>query len=273
LQSSFKIRNWHGMTSTFNYTWGHSIDDASDGQDYVPNASQPDNSFNPRAERASSNFDTRNRIQWFWNYDLPFSGNRVASGWSLNGIVTYSTGQPYNINYMQFDYDYNGGGEYYGRPDLIGNPHSGTSAPYNFLNLAAFAAPCTWDNVNGQCVAGTQHFGNVGRNAFRGPNYANFDFSLAKDTKLTERVNMQLRLDIFNILNHPNFSNPLLPNFAVDMFNNGGAFVPDAPNSTTGKLTGYQYLPITATPDVGTGNPFLGGGGPRTMQFGLKFTF
>ena len=272
LQTSFKIRNWHGMTSTLNYTWGHSIDDASDGQDYVPNASQPDNSFNPRAERASSNFDTRNRVQWFWNYDLPFTGNRFKSGWGLNGIVTYSTGQPYNINYL-FEGDFNGSGEFYGRPDLIGNPHAGTSTPNNFLNLAAFAAPCTWDNVAGDCVAGSQHFGNVGRNAFRGPNYANVDFSLAKDTKLTERFNMQLRVDIFNILNHPNFSNPLLPNFAVDMFNNGSTFVPDAPGGTVGKLTGLQYLPITATPDVGTGNPFLGGGGPRGMQFGLKFTF
>jgi outer membrane receptor protein involved in Fe transport len=272
LQTSFKIRNWHGLTSTLNYTWGHSIDDASDGQDYVPNASQPDNSFNPRAERASSNFDTRNRIQWFWNYELPFRGNRLKNGWGLNGIVTYSTGQPFNINYM-FEGDFNGSGEFYGRPDLIGNPHAGTSAPYNFLNLAAFAAPCDWVllGLGGHgCAPGSQHFGNVGRNAFRGPNYANADFSLAKDTKLTERINMQLRIDIFNILNHPNFSNPVLPNFDVDMFNNGSAV---ATVNGVDRLAGTGYLPITATPDVGTGNPFLGGGGPRGMQFGLKFTF
>ena len=270
LQTSFKIRNWHGVTSTVNYTYGHSIDTASDGQDYVPNASQPDNSFNPGAERASSNFDTRHRFQWFWSYDLPsFSANRLGAGWAMSGIVTYSTGQPYNLSYL-FEDDYNGSGEFYGRPDLIGDPHVGTSAPSSLLNLAAFAAPCTWDPIGEACVAGTQHFGNVGRNAFRGPNYANFDFSFSKTTKLTEKVNMQLRLDIFNILNHPNFSNPLLPNFGVDLFNNGSdvAIV----NSVT-RLTGTGYLPTTATPDVGTGNPFLGGGGPRTMQFGLKFTF
>src|SRR6185369_6545144 len=112
-----------------------------------------------------------------------------------------------------------------GRPDLVGNAKSGTSAPFNFLNLSAFAAPCTWDPTlaggDGDCVPGTQHFGNVGRNSYRGPNYANFDFGLSKNTKLTERVSMQLRLDIFNILNHPNFSNPLLPNLSVDMFHNG----------------------------------------------------
>ncbi|MGE5113191.1 MAG: TonB-dependent receptor [Acidobacteriaceae bacterium] len=270
LQTSFKIRNWHGVTSTLNYTWGHSIDDASDGQDYVPNAAQPDNSFNPRAERASSNFDTRNRIQWFWTYDLPFGKNRLTSGWGINGIVTYSTGQPYNVNYLQFDVDYNGGGEFYGRPDVIGDPHSGTSTPYNFLNLTAFAGPCDWDVVNGDCIAGTQHYGSLPRNAFRGPNYANVDFSLAKKTNLTERLKMELRVDIFNILNHPNFSNPLLPNFSVDMFNNGSDL---AVVGGATRVVGTGYLPITATPDVGTGNPFLGGGGPRTMQFGLKFTF
>ena len=174
-----------------------------------------------------------------------------------------------HLSYL-FEDDYNGSGEFYGRPDLIGDPHVGTSAPSSLLNLAAFAAPCTWDPIGEACVAGTQHFGNVGRNAFRGPNYANFDFSFSKTTKLTEQVNMQLRLDIFNILNHPNFSNPLLPNFGVDMFNNGSdvAIV----NSAT-RLTGTGYLPTTATPDVGTGNPFLGGGGPRTMQFGLEFAF
>ena len=95
------------------------------------------------------------------------------------------------------------------------------------------------------------------------PNYRNLDFSLAKNTKLGERVNMQLRADFFNILNHPNFSNPLLPNFEIDFLQNGiGA---------TG--TGLGFLPITATPDTGSGNPFLGGGGPRNIQVSARFSF
>ena len=48
LQASLKLQNWHGLTSTVNYTWAHSIDTASDGLDFVPNAAQPDNSFNPQ---------------------------------------------------------------------------------------------------------------------------------------------------------------------------------------------------------------------------------
>jgi outer membrane receptor protein involved in Fe transport len=274
LQTSLRLRNLHGITSTLNYTWGHSIDNASDGQDYVPNATQPDNSFNPAAERASSNFDTRHRLQWYWSYDVPKFGGpeKLSKGWMLDGVVVYSTGQPYNINYL-FEGDYNGSGEFFGRPDLIGNPFAGTSTPAGVLNLAAFAAPCTWSNTDpntGSCVGGSQHFGNVGRNAYRGPNYANFDFSLVKNTPLAEHLRMQMRVDFFNILNHPNFSNPLLPNFGVDMFNNGSQVVTA---NGVNRLVGTGLLPITATPDVGTGNPFLGGGGPRNIQFGLRFEF
>ncbi len=269
LQASLKMQSWHGLSSTLNYTWGHSIDNASDGQDYVPNAAQPDNSFNPGGERASSNFDTRHRIQWYWTYNVPNLNQAkwLTAGWALDGVAVYSTGQPFGVNYM-FEDDYNGSGEYFGRPDLVGSPFAGTSGPSQFLNLAAFAAPCTWDSVAGGCVAGSQHFGDVGRNAFRGPNYGNFDFSLSKTSKLTEKLTMQIRADFFNIFNHPNFSNPLLPNFNIDIFQN---VKNDDPSQSGGR--GVGYLPITATPDVGTGNPYLGGGGPRDIQLALRLSF
>jgi Carboxypeptidase regulatory-like domain/TonB dependent receptor len=267
LQTSLKLRNWKGFTSTLNYTWGHSIDNASDGQDYVPNASQPDNSFNPAAERASSNFDTRHRIQWFWSYNVPKLPlwKPLAEGWSFDGVTLYSTGQPFNVNYM-FEGDYNGTGEFFGRPDVVGNPHTGVSTPSSVLNLSAFAVPCTWDAVAGDCVPGTQHIGNLGRNAFRGPNYADFDFSVAKTQKFGEKLTMQIRADFFNLFNHPNFSNPVLPNFEVDFLQNGQ-------NVAGNRLVGSGFLPVVATPDVGTGNPFLGGGGPRNVQLAVRFTF
>jgi hypothetical protein len=72
-----------------------------------------------------------------------------------------------------------------------------------------------------------------------------------------------LRADFFNVFNHPNFSNPVLPNFSVDMATNG--------IDASGK--GIGFLPITATPDVGTGYPYLGGGGPRNIQLAARFTF
>src|SRR6185312_12227142 len=118
-------------------------------------------------------------------------------------------------------------------------------------------------------------FGNLGRNAFIGPDFKNFDFSLAKDTKLNERLNMQFRADIFNLFNHANFSNPTLPNFLVNLENNGTVTpVPGDPKCNPAlnptfagcRAVGPGFLPTTATPDVAIGYPFLGGGGPREMR-------
>jgi hypothetical protein len=264
LQTSLQMRNWHGLTSTLNYTWSHSIDTASDGQDYVPNATQPDNSFRPDRERANSNFDMRHHLTWIFNYDLPKMGNvrGLSSGWALNGVLALASGQPFNVNYL-FEGDFNGTGEFFGRPDLVGNPFAGTGTPGQFLNLTAFRVPCTWDAGSGSCIAGTQHFGSLGRNALVGPHYRNFDFSVVKNNDLTERVKMQIRMDIFNLFNHPNFASPLWPSFGVDFLQNG--------IDATGR--GVDFLPITTTPDVGTGNPFLGSGGSRNIQLAVRLSF
>jgi hypothetical protein len=288
LQASLKIQNWHGVTSTLNYTWAHSIDSASDGLDFVPNAAQPDNSFNPHGERASSNFDVRQRLQWFWTYNLPKfeTAKWLTNGWAVDGMFNFATGQPYTVTL--FEGNWNGSGEYFSRPDIVSNPqvaHSVNPANHgiNLLNAAAFAAPCFIDS-DGNCSS--VHPGSEGRNAFNSTNYTNFDFSLTKLSHLNEKVTMQLRADIFNIFNHPNFGNPLLPNFSVDTFG-GGYHTPTQGNFTNrvlggvdptllgsnGKVNGPQYIQTTATPDVANGNPYLGGGGPRTMQLAVRFSF
>ncbi len=263
LQASFRVREWRGLTSTLNYTFSKSMDDASDGQDYVPNASQPDDSRNPDAEWAPSNFDARHRFTWYFTWRLPSfaEGRAIASGWSVNGVVALTSGQPINVNYL-FEDDFNGSGEFFGRPDLVGDPFAGTGGPERFLNLAAFAAPCQ-PNGEGGC-AGGQHFGNLPRNAYYGPSYKNFDVSVVKTTPIGPRARLEVRLDIFNVFNTTNFANPLLPNFAIDFLQNG---IDPATNR------GIGFLPLTATPDVAGGNPFLGGGGPRAFQLAARVTF
>jgi hypothetical protein len=258
-QATLKVQGWRGVTSTLNYTWAHSIDDASDGLDFVPNAAMPDNSFNPHAERASSNFDVRQRVQWFWTYNLPKfkQAKWLVNGWAIDGMFNYASGQPYTVSYL-FEDDYNGSGEYFGRPDIVGNPHAGTGGT-NLLNVAAFATPCTVDTdpssaSYGDCLG---HPGNEGRNAFSSTNYANFDFSLAKTSHLTKTLTAELRCDVFNLLNHANFTNPLLPGFGLDYLSTNGS----------------KFIQTTATPDVGSGNPYLGGGGPRSAQLAVHFTF
>jgi hypothetical protein len=267
LQTSFSVRDRKGFSTQVNYAWSHSIDNASDGQDYVANATQPDNSHCTKCEKANSNFDNRHRFVVTASYAIPnFSEShpRLGKGWQLNTVVTIRSGNPFHLTL--FD-DYNNTGEFFPRPDLIGDPYAGISAPDRFINLSAFKVPCTLDPAGdgsaASCIPGTWHFGSLGRNALRGPGYHNVDFSIFKDTDITEKLRLQLRAEVFNIFNHPNFSNPLLPSFAADMTS--------SIDPVTGRGTGF--LPITVTPDVGIGNPFMGGGGPRNIQLALKFIF
>jgi hypothetical protein len=264
MQVEFDLRAWRGLTSRANYTWSHSIDNASDGQDYVAQATQPDNSFAPQNERANSNFDTRHRFSWLLNYELPNSQSAklLTNGWAVDMLAQVSSGMPYNVTYL-FEDDFNGSGEFFGRPDVVGNPFANKKTPTQLLDLSAFQVPCTFDNSTGTCVPGTQHFGNLRRNSFVGPGFAQFDLGISKNTKIGEKVNMNIRLDMFNVLNHSNFSNPVLPAFGIDFLANG--------IDANGRGTGF--LASTATPDVAIGNPFLGGGGPRNLQLSVKFSF
>jgi len=268
LQTSLTLRNKKGISTTLNWTYGHSIDNASDGQDYVANATQPENSYRPDLERGNSNFDIRHRISWTFTYDIPKWTNQwtgLTNGWQLSGSLAVQSGAPFHVNL--FD-DYNGTGEYFPRPDLVGDPYSGTQAPDRFLNLTAFQVPCQLDPQGdgsaAACLPGTQHFGNLGRNSLKGPDYRNFDFAMVKTFSLKDKAQLQFRAEFFNLFNHPNFGSPLYPGFSADASLNGI-------DPVTGR--GVGFMPLTVTPDVGLGNPFLGGGGPRNVQLALKLIF
>jgi hypothetical protein len=271
LQASLRTSGWHGLTSQANFVWSHSIDTASDLEDFEPNQAQPQNSTNPAGDRGNSSFDIRRRFTWNFTYQIPKMGgalSRLKNGWGIDGVLNLQDGQPWQLNY-EFQGDYSGAGEGFDRPDQISTPQYSPRNPSQYLNLASFAAPCSWNPLQNpgatdesNCIAGTRHFGNLGRNSLAGPSFKEFNFSVFKDTVLAEHVTLQLRAEFFNLLNHPNFSNPLLPNFIGNI---------GAPDAATGQHSGYYAL--TATGDVGIGNPFLGGGGPRGVQFAAKITF
>jgi hypothetical protein len=167
--------------------------------------------------------------------------------------------------------DYDGAGTFFPKPDVIGPIKYNYGDPNKFLDLTSFAVPCTLDGVDifaQNCVfnattGNSMHFGNEGRNSLLGPNFRQFDFSIYKNTNLTERLHLELRLEAYNLLNHPNFASPLYPGFlAAADFNGIGL---------DGKSQGFY--PLTVTGDVGIGYPFLGGGAPRSLQVAAKLTF
>jgi hypothetical protein len=264
LQTTLRISSWHGLATQANFVWSHSIDSASDSEDFIPNAAQPNNSLAPGLDRGNSNFDIRRRFTWNFTYALPKRNGdfaKLVNGWGFDGVLSIQDGQPFQLNYL-FEGDYSGSGEGIDRLDVIGPVHYNSSNPTQFLDLTSFAAPCTTPTgADVDCVPGTRHFGNMGRNSLRGPSLKEFNLSVFKNTALTERVVLQLRAESFNLFNHPNFSNPSLPAFIAD---------PGTPGAN-GRYTGF--FPITTTSDVGIGNPFLGGGGPRGIQLAAKVTF
>jgi hypothetical protein len=271
LQASWRINGWHGLTSSLNYTWSHSIDTASDGEDYVPNAAQPTDSTNLASNKGNSNFDVRNRLTWAFIYEFPnFGGSwqRLKNGWGFDGIVTAQSGQPFHLIYT-FD-DYDGSGTFFPKPDIVGPIRYNYHDPTHFLDLSSFAVPCTLDGIDvfaQNCISNgttnSMHFGNEGRNSLVGPKFRQFDFTIHKNTSLTEHVKLELRLEAYNLFNHPNFASPLYPGFLAAADING-----IAPN---GRSIGFY--PLTVTGDVGIGYPFLGGGGPRSLQIAAKFIF
>ena len=202
---------------------------------------------------------------------------KLKDGWGVNSSINLQSGQPFTLNYNAED-DYSGGGDGYDRPDVVGPIVYNKRNPAQFLRLSSFAMPCTnngsYSGFASDCVPGTRHYGNLGRNSLSGPTYKQWDFAIYKNTAIGERMNVQIRADFFNILNHPNFANPILPAFIADPASNinincGCGFAPPS----NGREVGNGAYQITATGDVGIGNPFLGGGGPRGIQLAAKFSF
>jgi len=261
LQASFRTQAWHGFSGFTSYIWSKSLDDASDGIDFnFATAALPQNSFDLHAEHGPSTFDTRHRFSLALDYDVPRLQSlprRVAEGWRLNWIINAQSGRPIpiitsNDTSAFFNDNFNTQSNFHQRPNLVAgvNPIlSDWSPATGYLNPLAFQQPAD----------GT--FGNLGRDSIYGPGYWNVDFSLTKSTQILDRLNLQFRAEFFNIFNHPNFA---LPNGTINPgVNADGTVNPDAGPAGA----------ITQTPDVAQGNPGLGGGGPRVLQFAVRFVF
>jgi len=239
LQAKVDKRFSHGLSFLASYTWSHSIDGASVFFGSGANATTifPQNNYNLKAERGSSDFDIRQRLSWSFTYDVPTLHSvpkLLGAGWQLGGILTLQTGQPFSVLTGQ---GLSGTGLGNDRPDLVGDPNAGPHSVSRWFNTSAF--------VPNQPLT----FGDAGRNIVTGPGYSDFDFSILKNVKFRERVNAQFRAEFFNITNHPAFA---LPSNILAAPNFGALFT---------------------TPDAAQSNVGLGSGGPRLIQFALKISF
>ncbi len=202
-----------GLMFLASYTWSKSLDDASSLFAPATEPSFPQDSLNLRAERARSSFDAAHRFVLSSIYDLPF-------GFQASGILSLQTGHPFTVNRA---IDQSGTGTFVlahaDRPDQIADPFQAGPVPSSSnpacrttqsqggLAADSVRTPGSWFNP---CAfdAAPGRFGNAGRNSLTGPAFANLDFAVLKNFALRETQRVQLRLEAFNLLNHPNFDTP-----------------------------------------------------------------
>jgi hypothetical protein len=202
LQMMFRKRFSSGIDFQASYTWSHAIDDSNDPF-VAPGGDRtfPRDSFDLQEDRGSSDYDLRHRLIVNWVYEFPFGQGhshfnhgfaaRALGGWELAGLSTFQSGHPFDL-YSSLDSQYTG---LTGRPDLVGNPAIPADAPRTETGppITAFA------------VQPYGRPGSLGRNTFTGPTYFNTDVTLLKNTKLTERLRLQFRAEVYNVFNRIQF--------------------------------------------------------------------
>jgi hypothetical protein len=279
LQATLTQRLWHGVSFLAGYTYSHALDFSSTNQ----NQFLPQDSMNPQKEYASSDYDIRHRFTLSLTYAIPGKKSfaQALEGWQINSIVTLQSSQPWTVN--DTVNNISGTGEATDRWDFFGSPSDFTSGPNPIpyfapgdpnmpaacsTNAAAVGATASLGTfgcyAKGRSVMIPPAFGTWGtmrRNMFRDSGFRDLDMSVTKDWKFGERLKAQFRAEFFNILNHPSFANP----YGGTSGYGPGAF--DDPSSTSSFGCGC------ATPDQAGGNPVVGSGSNRAIQFGLKLSF
>jgi hypothetical protein len=287
-----------GLTMGFAYTYGKSIDDlsvdpvgASSGGGLSSTSSRtPTDINNYGLDRGRSDFDDRHVIVANFLYELPFGRgksfgkdwpgalNQVLGGWTLTGISTYQSGEPYTIN---SGVRTGNGGLKVGRADLIGpQPDAGLKPATStsivgpvFFNVSPAVSSSLAPGPNDPkfstckqvtdgagtsffCIPAAGSFG-MGRNTIQGPQNWNMDFGILKTFPITEQWKFQFRAEFFNVFNHPNFENP----------RNASSGSPTLNSSAFGQSCCITAsLPSSAT-IIALGEP------NRVIQFSAKIVF
>jgi hypothetical protein len=186
----FQRRTSSNFSFLQSYTLGRAIDLNSDNDGTVTLT----DIFHPEYNRGPADYDVRHTFSSNWIYTLPWAAQRGFGGWQVSGILFVRSGLPITITQSQSMLST---GLTNNRPNTICDPVSSSPTIAQWFNTSCFQ----------QVADTTGTFGNTGRNSVRGPGQFNIDFSMIKNTKIGP-VSSELRLEVFNILNHPQFANP-----------------------------------------------------------------
>jgi hypothetical protein len=185
LQTSFKLRSWHGLTSTYSFTWAHALDEMSEYRGVIAD------SLNRKVDYGNSDFDTRRLFTASFVYQVPKApwahgwSDRVVNGWQVSSLWNFHTGQPSDEVLC--------GCYLVGNPYAVSHTFSAAAGGEQWWNPAAFAPVGPGTPV-------------LARNTLHGPGYGSVDLSVFKNIPITERVKVQLRMETYNLLNRINLA-------------------------------------------------------------------
>jgi hypothetical protein len=280
LQLTAVKRLGHGLAGQANYTWSHCLDTVSNGGFLsfsaggilTPLPGELSRDYGP------CDYDIRHNLDAQYVYQLPIKvrSRRLGyalNGWQVSGTMFWHSGVPFTV--LSTPYSANGNGIVQGGGPQFANVVPGVPL-YDHQSIAGVTQPGTvqWLNPNafasdvdpstGACFGGdspkTCQFGDLGRNALRGPGFFWSDSYLTKWFSLTEHTKLRLEAQFFNVFNHPNFG---LPSVVL-------AGVPGRPSTQTG----FGALTYTTSPPTGLLGVGLGGdNAPRMIAFHARLEF
>jgi len=281
LQLTAKKRMGHGLQGQINYTWSHCLDTVSNGG-FLQFSAGGLLSPLPRdlhRDYGSCDYDIRNNLTGQYVYELPVKAANhelgyLLNGWQVSGTAFWHSGVPFSV--LSTPYSANGNGIVQGSGPQFANLVPGVDPYCRHCNIPGVTQPGTvqWlnpdafvsavDPATGACYGGDNsqncQFGNLGRNALRGPNFAWSDLYLTKWFPVTEHVKLRFEAQFFNFFNHPNFATPSLVL----------AGVPGKPSTQTG----FGALTYTTSPPTGLLGVGLGGdSSPRMIAFQARLEF
>jgi hypothetical protein len=244
LQLSFRQNSWHGINTQYNYTLSKCTDYNSGNRDTGP--SQATNPYDPSNSEGPCNFDVRHNFNFGGSYAIP----KTAIGGAplqIGTVFTALSGRPFT--YGQGTTDNSGQNIGVVRANCNADPIFNYDLDYLFPDANTTRSAITnAAQAFSNPVAGT--IGTCGRNTGRRPGFSQLDLNFIKEFKLSGSSRLQARWEIFNVTNQVNL----------------GTFLS---TSTRSGVFGQ----IGSTPDVDRGNPVIGSGGPRAMQWAVKLLF
>ena len=280
LQLTAMKRLGHGLQGQINYTWSRCMDTVSNGGFLSFSAGGILSPLPGDLARdyGPCDYDIRHNLNAQYVYQLPVkvrghSLGYVLNGWQISGTAFWHSGVPFSV--LSTPYSANGNGIVQGSGPQFASVVSGVSlyehhpipgvtqaGTIQWLNPDAFVSAV--DPSTGQCYGGDSaqncQFGNLGRNALRGPDFLWSDFYLTKSFLLSERVKLRFEGQFFNVFNHPNFA---LPNMVQ-------AGIPGNPSTQSG----FGALTYTTSPPTGLLGVGLGGdSSPRMIAFQARVEF